>query len=354
MLDTAIARMSPVSVTGVDSSWRQVFPPSSVRTKVPNLPAMMPLKGLPKRTARRSALVGGRYVSAQRGAVTPIPPPPPPPPPQLGARSTSRISLPIDLFFTAPLVLDPGQNEQQVRQSVDVLNDDRRHGNLAGQRDDTTLCASADRAGEVEEGCSLRPAAQDKSFQRRELLVIAVHRPFKGFDLLRGNHRFGLELARLVLRIRQLGGDGHEILLDLQEDGTDLRVLDEGTRDPQGRRQLVHVAVGFGAEVILGDAGAVVKPGAPVVAFPGVDPDHAPARLQLLRKNHTRYTPHDGKTLRFSAGIPPGERLLLQEREAAGGCRLGRRNFRGRGPVLGRRLGGRGRRRGHRTRGGFT
>ena len=36
-------------------------------------------------------------------------------PPQAGASTAGRIRLPIDLFFTAPLVLDSGQDKQQVR-----------------------------------------------------------------------------------------------------------------------------------------------------------------------------------------------------------------------------------------------
>src|SRR6185369_17040600 len=112
-------------------------------------------------------------ISSQRGFVTVrFDPPPPPPLPQLGARIASRIRLPIDLFFTAPLVLHPGQDEQQVRKPVDVLNDDRWHGNLAGQRDDATLRPAAHGAGEMEEGGPLRAAAEDEALEGRELAVV--------------------------------------------------------------------------------------------------------------------------------------------------------------------------------------
>src|SRR5258708_19806153 len=100
-----MARMSKFGFcAGVDSSEFPVSPPLSVRTKVLNLPAAMPLFGLPKRTARRSTLVGVRYVSAQRGAVLePLPPPPPPPPlPQLAPTPPHTTRLPLPFFSPPP------------------------------------------------------------------------------------------------------------------------------------------------------------------------------------------------------------------------------------------------------------
>src|SRR5205823_1813545 len=135
------ARMSPPRAAGVVSNSFQVVPPSWVNRIVPASPATRPLLGSLNRTARRLTVVGVRYWLDQRGGVGGrvtlgffFPPPP-----QLGARRQRRIRLPIDLLFTAPHVLHPGQHEQQVRKSVHILDDDGWHGDLAGQEHDAPL-----------------------------------------------------------------------------------------------------------------------------------------------------------------------------------------------------------------------
>src|SRR5262245_19321070 len=108
-----IVLMSAPKVELSYSCWVQVTPPSSVRKKLPSLPAMMPWFAFAKTTARRSLLVGTRcwvcHFTRIGGCFGPELPPPPLP--QLGARMASTIRLPIDLLFTTPHVLHPGQDE---------------------------------------------------------------------------------------------------------------------------------------------------------------------------------------------------------------------------------------------------
>src|ERR1051326_304531 len=98
---------------------------SSKRKIVPSLPTTMPEYPKFENVAtipRRSLLVGTRCCVCHFTRIGGVFTPPPPPPllPQLGARMASAIRLPIDLLFTAPQVLHPGQDKQQIRQPVHV------------------------------------------------------------------------------------------------------------------------------------------------------------------------------------------------------------------------------------------
>src|SRR5688500_20262312 len=74
-------------------------------------------------------------------------------------RSSSAFSnLPRHLTRPRAVVGDARENEQQVREAVEISDDDRRYVDLAAEREDAALRTPADRARGVERRCRGRPA----------------------------------------------------------------------------------------------------------------------------------------------------------------------------------------------------
>src|SRR6185369_13251984 len=73
---------------------------------------------------------------------------------------------PLGLRDAAAVVDDPGQDEEQVRQAVDVADEHRVDWRI--EADHPALRPPADRARDVQRGAGARAAGEDEAAQRRE------------------------------------------------------------------------------------------------------------------------------------------------------------------------------------------
>jgi hypothetical protein len=114
-------------------------------------------------------------------------------------------------------------------------------------------------------------AGQDEPGERRHFLLETIDQLFETIDISIGNERFGHALRKLVGRIRQLGADGEQITLDMDERVVEIRAETFSTNQSEPGIQLVDVAVRFHARIGFADAGVVEQSGLTGIAGARID-----------------------------------------------------------------------------------
>ena len=111
------------------------------------------------------------------------------------------------------MVDDASEDEQQIRQPVDVLQQnpiDRRI-----ERNDAAFGAAADGAGDVKRCAGRSTAGQDEAAQRGQFGFETIDQRFEPPNMIVGNHGFGHTRRQFVRRIGELRAERKQIALDL-------------------------------------------------------------------------------------------------------------------------------------------
>src|ERR1019366_8743970 len=191
------------------------------------------------------------------------------------AAALTDAPLPGDFAGARAPVRHAGEHEEQVREPVEIDDHNLRHRILllvTLQPDDRTLCAPAHRARDVERGRLGGAAGQNERLERFALQLTVVSGLLELPDACAGDPCL-LELLLVLFGMRcgQERADRQEIALDGSEDFIDARHHFDAACDADPGVELVHVAIRFDADVVLGHATAAEEAGAAVVAGLGVD-----------------------------------------------------------------------------------
>ena len=153
------------------------------------------------------------------------------------------------------LIDGPCQHEQEIGEAIHVADE---HGvDWRLQRDDAALGAAADGPGYVQRRACVRAAGENEPAERRQRVFEAIDQLLEACDVRFGDHRL-LDARRQPLSgIGQLGAEREQIALDGDNLGADGRVERCRTHQPEPRVQLVDLAVGLDARVVLARACAV-------------------------------------------------------------------------------------------------
>ena len=117
-----------------------------------------------------------------------------------------------------------------------------------------------------------RSARDDEAAQWFEFLFARIDGAFEFFDARFVDPSLGELLAHLVvIRSRKQRADRKKIALHRHQDFIDAWHHFDGTREPEGGVQLVDIAVGFDAGMVLADSAAAKKSGGAFVAGSGID-----------------------------------------------------------------------------------
>ena len=125
------------------------------------------------------------------------------------------------------------------------------------------------------EAASSEPPGRTKESSGFELGVEGVDLALQPLDLRGDDAQRALGLAALM-RGGEIGAEIEQIVLDARQHGGE-RALGAKPRQTEHGIGLVHRAIGFDAEVVLGHAPAVDQRGLALVAAAGIDarqPDH--------------------------------------------------------------------------------
>jgi hypothetical protein len=193
------------------------------------------------------------------------------------------------------MVRQAREREQQIGQPVEVDHEPAGHRRLMRQVDHAPLGPAADGAREMERRRLGRARGQHDGLERRQLLVGLIHDP------LELGHAIGRQVGLLQrlgdlvgVRRRELAADGEQVALHRLEQRVEVGRRG-GAGDPDGRAQLVHVAVRRHPRVVVGDAAAPERGGLALVAGPGVDLHrHGPSTSAPATTTFSRgsITPH--------------------------------------------------------------
>ena len=123
----------------------------------------------------------------------------------------SRLSIPFCLCDTAAMIGDSGENEQEIREAVNVAQQHRIDRRIEG--DDAALGAAADGARDVQRGAGRGAAGENEAPQRRQLGLELIDQPLEPRDVLVVDHRFADARRQFVGRIGELGAEREQIAL---------------------------------------------------------------------------------------------------------------------------------------------
>ncbi len=171
--------------------------------------------------------------------------------------------LPEHVAAAALAVEDPAENEEQVRQPVQV--DPRGIGDLLRRRqsDERALGAPAHSAREMRKARGARPARKDEFLEPGQRGVEFVEKRLEPQDLAFGHRRAAGD--------RNVAAEVEQIVLDALQDPVDFFRHWLGGEHADHRVELVDLAEGDDARAVLSNARAVAKTGFAAVAGAGVD-----------------------------------------------------------------------------------
>src|SRR3954471_8209913 len=92
------------------------------------------------------------------------------------------LNSPLRLCYTGPVVGDPREDEEQIRQPIDVAQQNRIDWRL--ETHDAALGAAADGAGDVERGSRSGPAGENETAQRRQLRLETIDQLLDAEDVV--------------------------------------------------------------------------------------------------------------------------------------------------------------------------
>ena len=147
----------------------------------------------------------------------------------------------------------------------------------------------------MQERALRRPPGQEEGLQGRKGGLALVDGLLQGLDVARGEGRLVLAAADACLGIRELRAQREEVLLHRVEE-IDVAVgRGVGARHPQGGVELVHLAVGGHARVVLAHARAVDESRLARVARLRVDLHPARSVPQSPRGDNGRRSAFEGE-----------------------------------------------------------
>lgn len=167
---------------------------------------------------------------------------------------------------------EPCKCEEQIRQSVQIDDDDLRDLDLALKVNHSPLRATTNRARDVKRRSFRSSARKDERFQRLELAVARVDCQLELGNTILADASLGEMLLHLFrIRCGEQGSDAEEVALNWNEDFIYCGHVFGGACDAEERVQFIYVAVGFDARVIFGNAPAAKQAGKALVAGLRVD-----------------------------------------------------------------------------------
>ena len=184
-----------------------------------------------------------------------------------------------------------GKEEEVVGEAVDVFEDFFGDGVLAVEGPEAAFGAAADGPGQLQP-CGQRSAAGQQEMQSRTgVLAQCIHR-----GLACGHKVFGQGIGVLVAfgrRGRHEAHHGHQVFLDVVEDGVERGAGAHRADDADLAVEFVEVAVGFDTDVVFGHPGTAVDTGGPGVARPGIDSVHGEDQCWIaIRRIYFRTRSH--------------------------------------------------------------
>ena len=121
----------------------------------------------------------------------------------------------------ALLALDPREDEEQVREAIHVADHGWSNRLLERNLDYLPLGSTHYRSGNVEQGRASCAARQHKRRERLQLRVLSIEHLLQPSHLIL-SHPQRLQLQAGAFRTAEIGTDVKEIILDSEEDASDL------------------------------------------------------------------------------------------------------------------------------------
>src|SRR5258708_99245 len=226
--------------------------------------------------------------------------------------------LPGHFSGAGALVGDAGEREEHVGEAVEVDDDERRKLDVALKAHDVPLGTPAHRARDMERGGLWRAAGNDERPEWGELRVAFVDGALELRDARLVDARL-LEEVRHLLAVgrREERADGEEIALYSDEHFVDSGHHLDAARESEDGVELVDVAVGFHAQIVLGHAASPEQrrlpgvPGARIDLHGGKEykrpPPGAPTCVaSAMRTGELSTMEHPAKDITIIGGGPAG------------------------------------------------
>jgi ferredoxin/flavodoxin---NADP+ reductase len=180
--------------------------------------------------------------------------------------------LPGDLARSGAPVCDARQHEEQIGQAIQIDHHELRNVIRATKVNHAPLRAPTHGSRDVQRRGLWRAAGYDERLQRLELVFAIVDRALQLGDTIFIDTSLRELLTHLVgMRRREQRADGEQVALDRDEHLIDPWHHLDGARHSENGVQLIDVAVGFDARVVLADAAAPEEARVAGVAGLGVD-----------------------------------------------------------------------------------
>src|SRR5271165_3168762 len=173
----------------------------------------------------------------------------------------------------AAIVDPPAENEEVVREAVQVFERLGVYGLGPGELADQALGPPRYRASEMEVGGGRRPARQDKRVERPQRRVYRVALAFEALDLGRGDAQCSSR-ASALFRGAQVGAEVEEVVLNAAEHFVCRRI---GMQPGDSDRRICFVdgAIGGDAQCVLRDARTVAERGLAGITAARIDPSQS-------------------------------------------------------------------------------
>src|SRR5688500_15633202 len=192
--------------------------------------------------------------------------------------AASLFWCPGGLRMAGAVVRRAGHDKQQIGEPVQVNNTLRIERLLPGCRHGLALGPAADGPREVQVRSQWGSARQDELREGWRGGLVSVDQPLQG-----GGHSFrdpldlpGANLLPFFIGGGEVGPEDEQLGLQAFQGSGDLDIGAVGHADPQQGVQLIHLAVGADAGVVLHHALTPEQAGLALVAGPGVDPHSEP------------------------------------------------------------------------------
>ena len=150
------------------------------------------------------------------------------------------------------MIHSPREHEEQIREAIDVTEDDAFDRRLEG--DDAPLGATADGPRHMQRGARLRSAGQDEAAERRSLGLEPIDQLLEPEDIAVPERDFGDASGNSLGWISEARAKGEQIALEMLDDGIQFSVEFQRAHETKPRVQLVDFAIGVNAAVGLADA----------------------------------------------------------------------------------------------------
>ena len=167
------------------------------------------------------------------------------------------------------MIDSPRHDEEQIREAVQVTE---KHGIGRGrERHDPALRPAAHGARHVKRGAGRRPTGYNEVLQRRQLRLESVDHALQPCHVVVVERGLDDATGDFVGWIRELSAKREQIALNADNFGGQLLVDARRAREPEPRVELIDLAVGVHASIVLLHAGAIEQRCFASVARAGVD-----------------------------------------------------------------------------------